>query len=312
MLGDQRLLELCGQRTSRLVASDHWVFRCGDNRTQIGQRQFGEIGLGCIGPVEPFGDAQLRKQLLGHLNQTGGWNLFLACGLEAGVLLLNGLTHRRNSTLQGTLGHGALGLWQIGEHRSAVSAAWLEALWLRTLRQLGRSSEVGARTTVACTGFATGASGAITITARTTICTGTGSGTGPSRCRAFATGTTIAIGARWAITFGTACWAVATIAAISTVTAISTIVAATCGELLCDGFKVFAAWQDLEQAALFGLALDGGHAEDSCAIELGFDVGAKDVADLRWAGQYRCVKYTLWLTGSGCSPGPGAVGARAC
>ena len=85
----------------------------------------------------------LGQQLLGHLDQTGGGDLFFALGLQARVLLLHGLANGGDATLQGALGDGALGLGQVGQHGGAVLAAGLEPLRLRPLGQLWRGSEAG-------------------------------------------------------------------------------------------------------------------------------------------------------------------------
>ena len=129
LLGDQRLLEANRQVARGLVASDHWVFRRGDDAAQIAKIELFDVGDGRIGPVEPFGDAQLGQQLLGDGQQAGRRDLVLDLGAQASVLLVDGLAHGRDATLQRTLGDGLLLLGQIGQHRSAVRAAGRIVVW---------------------------------------------------------------------------------------------------------------------------------------------------------------------------------------
>ena len=199
LLGRECLLQLGGELTSCLVAGHHWIVGRSDHAPQVAQVEIVDVGLrrGCT--IEPLGDAQLGQQLLGHRQHARCRDLLLAGGLQLGVLLVHSLAYRRDATLQGALGHGALGLWQVGEHRGPVGPAGLQPLRLRALRQLGRGSEVGAAATL---GTGTASVGPIAIA-----------------CRAVATRTIVArpVATR-AITSGTvATWAVGTIAALAPV-----------------------------------------------------------------------------------------------
>ena len=200
LLGDERTLQLVGERSRGLVASDHGIVGSGDHTAKVAEIQFHEVVLGRIGPVEPLGNAQLGEQLLSHRQQAGCRNLFLAFGLETSVLLVDGLTNRWDAALQCTFGDRALCLGELGEHCVAVSSSRLETLGLGTLRQLWRRGEVGATTTIVAAWPAAG-----------------GIAAGPVAAGSVAAGAVAA----WAS--GTiAVWAVATraVAAIATIAAV--------------------------------------------------------------------------------------------
>ena len=149
LLCSKSSLQLCGELASGFVATDYRIFRRGHHAAKVAEIEFLEIGLGSVGAVEPLGDTKLGQQLLGNSQQACGGDLFLAFRTQTLVLLVHGLANGRNAARKGTLRNGTLCLGKVGQHGVAMLATRLEALCLRTQRQLGRSLEarlaIGAR-----------------------------------------------------------------------------------------------------------------------------------------------------------------------
>ena len=302
MLADQCLLQLGGESASAFVARHHWIFRRCNDSAEVWQCQVGEIGLGRVGTVEPLGDAQLRQQLFGHLDEASGGNLFLAFGLQASILFLDCLTNCWDAALQRPFGNCALGLWQFGEDGDAMRASRLETLGLRALIYLGRGSEARSRPPIAM--ISCGAIGRRTgwpcvVSTGSTVGTGLIGGSTPWAFGSTA-GTAVGVGARWTIPSVTAIGAIGAIASVAS------------GELLDDRFEGLVARKNFEQSALVGLRLDRRCVEYGGAIELDLDLGAQDVANLRAARKNRRVDRALRHASTSCAPRPSSIGARAC
>ena len=142
LLGDQRGLEFFGDCPGRLVTSDHRVITCCHDTAQIAQIEVLHLALSRLGSVEPVGNTQLGKHLLGHLGDARLGHLRLAVGLELGVLFFDAVAHGRHA-LERELGNGALLFGHGCKHLLSASFAGAETLRLGPLRNLGWSFEMG-------------------------------------------------------------------------------------------------------------------------------------------------------------------------
>ena len=85
----ERRLQFDVQRDGGLVAGDDRVVAGDDHAAQIAEIEVIHLPLGGFGTVEPFGDPQLRQELLGHLDDARLRHRRLALCLEFGVLFLH-------------------------------------------------------------------------------------------------------------------------------------------------------------------------------------------------------------------------------
>ena len=272
LLGDEAFLQLGGDLTGGLVARNHRVLARGDDAAQIAQIQLLEIGECRIRAIEPLGHAQLWQQLFGNGQQPAGGDLFLALGLEPGVLFVDGLTHCGDPALQRTLGNGPLCLGKISQYRAAVLATGLQALRLRALGQFRRGLEAGTALRPGAT-IRTGPTGAVatvgtvaTIGTRPAIADFAGSPGGAVAARAAGPVSVAARRSGGAVT------------AIASVTAIA-VAAVTTGQGLGDGLERLVSDDQLEQTSLLRLLLASGDGENRGALELGFGLRLEHHAD---------------------------------
>ena len=302
LLGHQRSLEPGGDGAGRLVAGDHRVFtRCYD-AAKVAQVELLDVGHGRIGAVEPFGDAEPWQEAFGHRQQSTGRHFWLALGLQSLVLLVDGLAHCRQPSLEGALCHGPLLFGKVGQHSVAMGAAGLETLGLRTLWELGGRGEVGA---------------SAALGARAAVGPGAASGTvatGAVARRAVGTGRR-PITARWAVIVATrpaiTTGSVSARRAVTTIAAVTPVAALSSRQLLCDGLERLVIGDVVEQTGLLGLLLAGRHRQDRHAIELDLGVGFQYGPDLCAIGQQRAVEHPFGYSGSGSAPRPGTIRARA-
>ena len=289
LLGGQRLLERGDQVAGALVAGHGGILGGGDDTAQVAQVELVDVGRRGVSPVEPFGDAQPRQQLLGEREHSGRGNLRLALRPEPCVLLVYGLADRGKTALHGALGDGALLLGEVGEHRGAMDPSGLEPLGLRALRHLGWRGERRAVGTLG-TRAAVGA-----VAPWTAIVGGR---------RTISTWGVLAVGTRRALASRPA-------GAIAPVAAIPTVAALTAGELLGDLFERTIGGQQFEEVVLRRLLLDRGHREDGQPVELDVGLGTEHVSHGGIGGEEGAVDDPARLAGAGGAPRPATVRAAA-
>ena len=290
----QDLDEFPGQRPATFLALDGGILAGGHDAAQVAQIEFVAVATRGLGPVEPFGDAQFGKEILGHLDDTVLGDERLTGGGEPGVLLGDALANRRN-TLQRHFGDGALLGGNRVQNLATVLVLWLQALRFGPHRDLGRNLE--ARTTRTVTG------GTLAPTIRSVP--GTVVGTVPPSLPGLLAG---------ALTGATTTLASARAGTIATpVTGTFTGSTATLvarGAGLGDGLEVRVVDLDPDRLELRRLGATLNDREDGEAIEVGLGLDLQHVSDLASGRQQRRRNDSLGLARTRGPPGPGAVGAR--
>ena len=249
LLGDQRGFQIARHGSCRFVTSNHRIFACGHDAAQVAKIKILDIGSCRICTVEPFGDAQPWQQTFGHRQQSSGRYFRFTLRLEPGILLIDGLANRWQSTLQSAFGNRTLFFGKVGKHGVAMDPTRLQSLCLWPLRQLGRRGEI--RT---CAPLGARATLGTSATARTT--TGwTLAGWAITSCSIGAHGCTVT--PRWPVA-GIAAWptiACGAVASWTPIAAIATVVSVFPGELLGDTLEGLVAWDQIQQARFFSLVL---------------------------------------------------------
>ena len=250
----------------------------------------------------PLGGPQPREELLGEREQAVGLQLGLTDGARGFVLLVDRLANPGDAAPQQLIGNGPLRVGQLRQDRVAMSAPRTKANHCRcrggcrtiaprrTRGTLGtRAAMLGSRWTVAtrrAVAARCATSGA--VAAWTVGATGT--------CRAITAGPPVAVGA---------------VSARTAAIAVAVSTPALFDERARHELFVALRADDFDALRFLARTRRGEHRHDDDALEIALGVHSKGVADLRARRQHCAFDVAFGLFGSGGTPGPTSVGARA-
>ena len=241
------------------------------------------LALSGLGAVEPIGDTQLWQHLFSHFCHAGLGHLRFPVSLQLDVLFLDPGTDSSHP-LQGQLGNWTLLFGYRRQDFLGAGLAGAEALRLRPLRNLGWCLEMWLLRAV----------GPLTLVA---------------------VAASIAAAALVSITAGATTTVVAVTSAASaacfTIPA-AALAAAALGLCFDDGLEGLVIWQQLHEAATLVLVTRLDDRQDFHPIEHLFGFNFYDVTDRCTIVENRTVHDAFRLEGSGCTPCPRTVRARAC